>query len=339
VELSPVQTAEAIHKAKKLKLGTLHRDYRIWQQLNCDLVEDENGYWGYQLKSNSTTAPPEKPDLDTVTLTHEEASQALEAMQTLVWSNIKSLHFLAEQQAQAQAAQQARPTVTAEQLYQWAQASGRHLGQQRRPAFNFVLDAHNQLVFELLCYYFAGDKRFETVGRAELNEHLSLEKGIALLGGVGRGKTVMMEAFRNNPLRPYGLVSARKVAEVFREDLGNGEGKRVAVVSDAQWLYRGRGARFLCFDDVAREESKVQYMADKVNPIATIILDRADRLRTGQLPGWATHFTSNNPLVRTADDGMPADMPSLTDLYGAPAVDRLYELCNILQLKGESRRG
>lgn len=319
-------------------MGELRRAYRIWERLNCDLVEDEETHqWAYQLRTNSTTAPPDLPaDVNDVAISYDETQAALKAKQEQVYGLLQSAHYLAAQQARAQAdAQQGPPTVRAEHLYDWGLNMGKHLGQQRRPPFQFALDADNYLLFELLCYYFARDERFVRVGKEQLDLDLSLDKGIALFGGVGRGKTVLMEVFRSNPLRPYGLVSARKVSQVFLED-AIGDGKRPSV-SHAQQLYLGQGQRFLCFDDVARESAKVQYMGNPVHPMQAVILERADRFRLGHLPGWATHLTSNNPLVR--QEGQPADMPSLTELYGAPAVDRLYELCNIFELGGESRRG
>jgi hypothetical protein len=167
---------------------------------------------------------------------------------------------------------------------------------------------------------------------------LKLDKGLGLFGGVGVGKTIAMEAFRQNPRRPYGMVSTQKVGDVFKEDLLANDGKR-SVVSQAQRLYCGEGGRSLCFDDVAREQPhKHQHMGNSVIPLQKVIMSRYAAVQAGRLPLWATHLTSNNPLEANADS-IKAGMPSLTELYGEPAIDRLYEMCNILTLGGPSRRG
>jgi hypothetical protein len=336
VVLTAAEAHIALDKARKAQHAQLYRVHHTWELMNCDLVEcDFEGGLGYQLRETSTEPEPYYPAKHTdVVLTPDETNAALRAGQELKWGELKAAYHM-------QLAQQARrpgvkQVATFEQVRSWALRTAQQVADRRRPAFVFEVDEHNRRLFELLCYYHAGDKKFEILGEAWGFGPLSLEKGNGIFGGVGRGKTILQEVFRHSPSRPYGLVSARKVSDVFTEDMTANDGKR-PIVSPTQKLYRGAGdTRALCFDDVAREETKHQYMGNWVYPMQRVILDRYDAIQRGHLPLWATHLTSNNPLE--PGDAV-AGMPSLTELYGEPAIDRLYEMCNILTLGGPSRRG
>jgi hypothetical protein len=336
VVLSPAEAHIALDKHRKMIHGRLYRAHHTWQVYNCDLVECEfEGGLGYVLRETSTQPEPYYPAKHTdVVLTPEETTAALLAGQQLKWGELKGAYHM--QQAQQARRPGVKQVATFEQVRTWALRTAQQVADRRQPAFKFEVDEHNRRLFELLCYYHAGDKQFEILGEAWGFGALSLEKGNAIFGGVGRGKTILQEVFRHSPSRPYGLVSARQVSDVFTEDMIASDGKR-PIVSPRQKLYRGTGdTRAMCFDDVAREETKHQYMGNWVYPIQRVILDRYDAIQRGHLPLWATHLTSNNPLE--PGDAVPG-MPSLTELYGEPAIDRLYEMCNILTLTGPSRRG
>lgn len=333
--LLPAEAEVALQKARRAKHSDLYRAHHTWQLLNCDLVEcDFEGGLGYVRRETSTEPEPYYPaNVADVVLSAAETKAALQAGQLVKWGELKAAYHV------ALATQARQPGVkqvaTYEQVYGWALRQAQAVADRRLPAFDFVVDEHNQRVFDLLCLYHAGDKRFETLGEEWGFGPLSLQKGNGIFGGVGRGKTILQEVFRRSPARPYGLISARDVSEVFTEDLTANEGKR-PVVSSRQKLYRGKGdARSLCFDDLAREETKHQHMGNWVYPMQRVILDRYDAVQRGHLPLWATHLTSNNPLE--PKDAVPG-MPSLTELYGEPAIDRIYEMCNILELGGPSRR-
>lgn len=339
VQLTPAQAHVALAKAKTAKHGVLYRQHHTWQLLNCDLVScDFDGGLGYVLRETSTTPEPYYPAKATdVKLTPAETEAALAAGQLVEWSSRKAAYH--DYQAK-HAPRPAAPTlaVNFENVRSWALRQGQAVADRRLPAFDFVLDAHNRRVFELLCYYFAGDRAFVTLGEAWGFGTLSLDKGLAVLGGVGVGKTITLEAFRQNPRRPYGMVTSQKVSDVFKEDLLANDGKR-AIVSTAQRLYCGEGGRALCFDDVAREQPhKHQHMGNVVVPLQKVIMSRYAAVQAGRLPLWGTHLTSNNPL-EPSEESIKAGMPSLIDLYTEPAIDRLYELCNIIPLSGPSRRG
>ena len=336
--LLPAEAEIALQKARRAKHGQLYRAHHLWKLRNCELVAtEEEGGLGYVLKETPTEAEPYYPaSASQVELTPAEMVTALAAGQLVKWGELKAAHYVAQAAQASRQRSQAQRAVGYEQVYGWALRQAQVVADRRVPAFSFVVDGHNTHLFDLLCLYHAGDKRFETLGEEWGFGPLSLDKGIGLFGGVGRGKTILQEVFRHSPARPYGLVSARKVSEVFSEDLTANEGKR-PLISSTQKLYRGLGdTRALCFDDLAREENKHQHMGNWVYPMQRVLLDRYDAVQRGHLPLWATHLTSNNPLEPA--DAVPG-MPSLTELYGEPAIDRLYEMCNMLTLGGPSRRG
>ena len=64
----------------------------------------------------------------------------------------------------------------------------------------YVIDADNEYQVDQLCYYFAGDARFNG----------NLEKGIILMGGLGVGKSHLMSFFFQNQMRCYRMASCRQ---------------------------------------------------------------------------------------------------------------------------------
>lgn len=65
-----------------------------------------------------------------------------------------------------------------------------------------TVDDENLEVVSLLCYYFANDERFELEG-------YNLKKGLCLFGGVGVGKTTLMEKFFQNQKQSYVIKMCR----------------------------------------------------------------------------------------------------------------------------------
>ncbi len=62
----------------------------------------------------------------------------------------------------------------------------------------FVLDSSNQVVFDMMCYYFNGDPTFVTMAEAYGVKNPSLEKGILFAGNFGLGKSWMLKLFMQN---------------------------------------------------------------------------------------------------------------------------------------------
>ena len=326
-------------RAKSVKWGELYRAFVAWRRLNCTMMHDaETGEVVHMRDEHCTTDPPELPGRDAVVLTPAELDTTLRQMQQRVWGDWHG-SWLQRQRQQAETAQRELPQTPwdVSRLAAWAMASGQHLTGQLMPPrrFSFATQFAADL-FDLLVYYFAGNEAGFLAKGYKLAaqepsidvETLSIHKGLAFFGSPGVGKTMLLRTFQQNPIRPYGLVSAKQVELAYRAGV---EGRQ------AQARLGGATGKHLCIDDVATEAAVVKDFGNAEAPLARVILDRYDRYQMGLLSRWATHLSSNNALHRS--DDVPADMPTWDELYGERVVDRLYELCNIIPFVGGSRRG
>jgi ATPase subunit of ABC transporter with duplicated ATPase domains len=184
----------------------------------------------------------------------------------------------------------------------------------------YLLDAHNERIFEMLCKYFTYDRGFESMG-----EGYSLQKGLLLMGNVGRGKTDLMKIFCGNQRQSYSVVSVRQVAKHFAMDGHTAMEAYSTLRHEVAGDIRFFNQRVLgyCFDDLGTEQVKNNY-GNKSNVMEEIILNRYDARNT--MPFWFTHFTTN----LNADE--------IERMYGTRARSRLREMCNIIQLEGNDRR-
>lgn len=172
-------------------------------------------------------------------------------------------------------------------------------------------DGDNIGVVHSLCHYFSEDAAFTG----------SLKKGLLVFGGVGTGKSTLMNFFRFNALQSYRVVSARKIENEYSE-LGEevlahySEDRPMAVNADPY----GHQKLSLCIDDMGTETEGKHYGKDR-NVIAEIIQNRYDA-------NLYTHLTSNT----SADE--------IGKLYGQRVRDRLREMCNVIEfpIDAKSRR-
>lgn len=178
----------------------------------------------------------------------------------------------------------------------------------------FVYNDQNKLQMDMIFYYFAQDKKFES-----FSSEYSLNKGLALMGDCGLGKTSIMKAFeelgkvyyqKKNDLRFYFLLkSASKIATDYQND----ETKR-----DLAFYQRGT----ICFDDLGQEQL---VFGDK-NLMKSIIEQRYIERFELRKPNSKTHLTTNYSL------------DELGLKYGEHIKDRLKESCNFIIFTGESFR-
>jgi len=159
----------------------------------------------------------------------------------------------------------------------------------RQTVPDFVIDAQNHEIFKLLCWYYTNDLEFEKAG-------YRLDKGIALIGPVGCGKTTLLRGFAVNPKNPYGIVSCRKVADDYSltsQDKKSEGGARVikhysGLLEVNPREFWGHSMIGFGFDDLGTE-SIAKHFGNEKNVMADIILNRND---VDQLKG-KTHLTSN----------------------------------------------
>lgn len=175
------------------------------------------------------------------------------------------------------------------------------------------IDDNNRQIVTDLCKYFAEEKC-----------KLDPAKGILLVGGVGIGKSTMMQFFSRNQVSMYRLISCREIESDFSSDgeksVQNCSYNIKVSPSSNEFCHMEMG---YCFDDLGTEANGKHYGKEK-NVMAEIILNRYDN----QIPFTFTHITTN----LTAQE--------IEDQYGNRVTDRMKQMFNIVTFhsKTPSRR-
>lgn len=189
---------------------------------------------------------------------------------------------------------------------------------------NFVIDDDNIEVYKMLVAYFAGCEK-------ECEEYeLDIDKGIFLIGGVGCGKTSIMEFFSKCKRAPYGVVDVVDTAFAIETHLLFKEENEVAHImkkyGDNSFVSNGfkqldysKPYHYL-FDDVGAEKINSHFGQEK-DFVSLTFWKRHKFRNTGML----THATSNLPLE--TDD--PYEV-TITSKYGLRFRDRLKEQFNLV---------
>jgi GTPase SAR1 family protein len=164
-----------------------------------------------------------------------------------------------------------------------------------------------------LCCYFAGDNRFNTTS-------FNLSKGILLYGGVGVGKSTIMETFKQNQVFSYRVVSCRDI----ENDFANVGVETVGYFSKNHDMpnnaYNQTEVGY-CFDDFGTENAVTKYFGNAKNIMAEIILNRYDK----RLDPRATHVTTNLTYNQ------------IVELYGDRVIDRMKENFNFIEFPKEAK--
>lgn len=176
----------------------------------------------------------------------------------------------------------------------------------------FSVDVDNGEAVIQICQYFSGDNNFKG----------DLSKGLFLMGGVGVGKTTIMEFFQKNQVYSYRMKSCREV-ETDYANQGDIAIHKCSINTQIAVNSNPFGHQVLgwCFDDLGTEANAKHYGKDK-NVMAEIILNRYDRVIE------CTHITTN----LTAEQ--------VTENYGSRVSDRIRGMFNIIKfpINAKSRR-
>lgn len=172
----------------------------------------------------------------------------------------------------------------------------------------FTVDDDNKYFLHLLSLYFSGNTDFETVAGGELR------KGLLVYGTCGTGKSSIFDIVQNISRR-YSLksiwfknVSVHQVIADY-----NTQGEEVVKI-----YTRGK----IHFDDLgAEKEANSWGVREKL--MIRILEMRYNLFRE---KGIKTYITTN------------LSIEELQKFYGKRVYDRLFEMFNFLELKGETRR-
>lgn len=176
----------------------------------------------------------------------------------------------------------------------------------------WIVTPENDVITKLLAKYFVQDQSFEESG-------YSLKKGLLLAGGVGVGKTTLLQLFGRNPLSSYIIVPCRNVANEYA-DYGNDMIDKYTgeylPSSDNPFRHNTFG---VCFDDLGTETRKKNY-GNELNVMEEILLTRYERRLS---LANRTHITTN----LTGD--------AIGEMYGDRVRSRMREMFNLIVFESD----
>ncbi len=191
-----------------------------------------------------------------------------------------------------------------------------------QPNYQFT-DEINQVLRTFLLY-FSGQK--ENANKATLNAEniISLNKGLMLTGGVGVGKSLIFEVFKiytTQVLHKNGFQY--HLASNIIDQL-NIEGKVYYHQFNENRQDENTLKPITCYiDDIASKNEMVKHYGTEYNAIQELISIRYNV------------FTRYRKLTHLSSNIFPKQ---LKDIYGVRIIDRMREMFNIIELKGESFR-
>lgn len=173
-----------------------------------------------------------------------------------------------------------------------------------------------------IAYYFMrNEKFFDQPNVSNLSEP-SFDKGLLCIGGYGVGKTSILKAIQK-ALQCYGVSYAIRNMNDIVSDY---EDCKEAHDRKTFWHSITRGN--CLFDDVKTEREASNF--GKVNLFKDIIEKRY------MLKESVTHITCN--YHNDYPNDLSAGLDEFGTIYGGRAYDRLFEMCNIIEFKGNSFR-
>lgn len=145
---------------------------------------------------------------------------------------------------------------------------------------DFIVDEFNKDIIWELCLYFTEDVRCT----------LDRRKGLMLYGGVGCGKTTLMNFFNKNQFSSYVVYPVREISYEYGKHGSDAILKYKGLLkTSSPEIYFGQKEIGVCFDDLGTEVDK-KYFGNESNVMAEIILNRYDRIKDLQSK---THITTN----------------------------------------------
>jgi len=199
----------------------------------------------------------------------------------------------------------------------------RYLELNKRP---LDVDKDNEDVVTFLLLYFAGaqdliEKYGEVFSLGGKQQEMSIDKGVLVLGSTGTGKTSIMKTLTNNPVKPFGVVSAIDVSQKFHK-------AGYDAIDMYQHLNKNPSVRPFnhnvlgwCFDDMGAERV-TKHFGDESKIMEEILFRH-----------------SNEPESRGKIHGSSnLELPQLQEWYGPRIYSRIFQMFNIIFYKSEKDR-
>lgn len=160
----------------------------------------------------------------------------------------------------------------------------------------------------------------ESIGSDILNRKISLKKGFYIFGDLGCGKSTFMsllaEFKKMNNDSTFRFMTVSEVCQAYKQ---SGSIDRFTFNEDG---IQCKPATY-CFDELGREPKVVDNYGTKMDVISQVL---QDRYVLWQSKGVITHLITN------------LDFEELGNRYGEFIKERIVEMCNVIEFKGESKR-
>jgi len=176
---------------------------------------------------------------------------------------------------------------------------------------NFDVDENNKRFLDIFCRYFASDTEFETKYKGEL------QKGLYVFGIPGTGKTSCFKIMQNVS-KVYSIsqvwmpiISTQNVVEQFNTSESNKK----------DFVIQNYSKGIFMFDDLGAEKEASNFGKEDI--FERIMERRYDKFLE---KGTKTFVTSN------------LSFEGIKKRYGSRLYDRFFQMFNVLELGGQSRR-
>jgi DNA replication protein DnaC len=185
----------------------------------------------------------------------------------------------------------------------------------------YIIDKNNLKIIELLLFYFTGSDLFYSHYREYTGNEGRLNKGIALIGDVGAGKSLLFEIFKQ--YTKHVLQQNSFIVTNENEIINKVHDGGIEAINDLG--YNFNTPKTIYIDDFASkiEESKIKHYGSK--------LDVIDNLLTTRYIIYTRYYK----LTHISTNSYPIDWAKMFDNR---IVDRMVEMFNIIELQGNSRR-
>ena len=168
-------------------------------------------------------------------------------------------------------------------------------------------------LYEVLLHYAAAEPTTAAFTTAIEGRFMNLDKGVAIIGDLGVGKSTLLKSLRQMPKDGMFFIHNGYSAYIDASDFAmTYQLKGIEAVNDI------RKKDVLFIDDVGNEPLTL-FMGNRYPVIGEILKYRYEN-------NLVTHFTANK---------LPSE---LAEMYGGRVEDRIKEMCNILWWAGGSKR-